>query len=121
MLRLYISVFIFTIFSVQSFSKSLTKKEIISIIDKVNTNWQNSHPNPGNSFWDNAAYHTGNMEVYKITGNEQYRAYSEKWAQQNNWRGATSDNKARWKYKYGEKPSTHFLTLIIFHFLTSIF
>ncbi|MFW9596942.1 MAG: glycoside hydrolase family 88 protein [Paludibacter sp.] len=104
MLRLYISVFIFTIFSVQSFSKSLTKKEIISIIDKVNTNWQNSHPNPGNSFWDNAAYHTGNMEVYKITGNEQYRAYSEKWAQQNNWRGATSDNKARWKYKYGEKP-----------------
>ena len=40
------------------------------------------------SFWDNAAYHTGNMEAYFLTGNENYRAYSEAWAIHNEWKGA---------------------------------
>lgn len=81
------------------------KKELTGIIEKVNLHWQQSHPDPGNSFWDNAAYHTGNMEAYFITGNETYRQYSEKWAEQNNWKGATSDDKSKWVHnRYGEKP-----------------
>jgi len=80
------------------------KKEVIDIINKVNNYWQVNHPDPGNPFWDNAAYHTGNMEAYFVTGNETFRQYSEKWAELNNWKGATSDDKSQWKYKYGEKP-----------------
>ena len=37
--------------------------QVIKTIDLVNSNWQNSHPEHGRAFWDNAAYHTGNMEV----------------------------------------------------------
>jgi Predicted unsaturated glucuronyl hydrolase involved in regulation of bacterial surface properties, and related proteins len=80
------------------------KKEVISIINKVNNYWQTNHADPGNPFWDNAAYHTGNMEAYFVTGNEAFRQYSEKWAEQNSWKGATSDDKTQWKYSYGEKP-----------------
>ncbi|MDD3079563.1 MAG: glycoside hydrolase family 88 protein [Paludibacter sp.] len=86
----------------------ITKDELIRIVDKVNTHWQVTHENPGNSFWDNAAYHTGNMEAYAVTQNEQYRVYSEKWASLNHWKGATSDDKSKWKYKYGE-TSDHVL------------
>ena len=37
-----------------------TQTELINTIQKVNDYWQSTHPNPGNPFWDNAAYHTGN-------------------------------------------------------------
>jgi rhamnogalacturonyl hydrolase YesR len=79
-----------------------TKKEVLSIIEKVNNNWQSEHPTPGNSFWDQSVYQTGNMEAYFVTGNETYLRYSEKWAEQNKWEGAKSDDKAKWKYQYGE-------------------
>lgn len=79
------------------------KGEVVAMIEKVNGYWQAANPDPGRAFWDNAAYHTGNMEVYKLSGNEDFLKYSEKWAEQNGWKGATSDYKAEWKYKpYGE-------------------
>ena len=63
-------------------------KEVRGIIDKVNTYWQTHNKPEVRSFWDNAAYHTGNMEAYFLTGNENYRAYSETWAIHNEWKGA---------------------------------
>jgi len=80
-----------------------SKAEVLEIINRVNRYWQNTHPEPGNAFWHVAAYHTGNMEAYAITKNEEYRKYSEKWAEANQWKGAKSDNRAEWKYNYGEK------------------
>lgn len=72
------------------------------IIDKVNTYWQTHNKPEVRSFWDNAAYHTGNMEAYFLTGNENYRAYSETWAIHNEWKGAKEKDKSKWKYSYGE-------------------
>ena len=82
--------------------KSAASDEVIGIIDKVNNYWQTNHPEHGRAFWDNAAYHTGNMEVYFLTGNPEYLRYSESWAEHNQWKGAKSDNKNEWKYSYGE-------------------
>ncbi len=79
-----------------------SKKEIISLIDQVNSLWQDNHPDLGNSFWNVAAYHTGNMEAYKVTHNKKYLDYSLAWAEKNQWMGAKSNNKAEWKYNYGE-------------------
>lgn len=76
--------------------------EVISIINKVNKHWQDTHPRHERSFWDNAAYHTGNMEAFFLTGDSNYYAYSKAWAEHNEWKGAKSDNKAEWKYSYGE-------------------
>lgn len=80
-----------------------SKAGVLEIINKVNGYWQANHPTPGRAFWDVAAYHTGNMEAYFITKNETYRKYSEAWAEHNQWMGAKSNNKAEWKYTYGEK------------------
>jgi rhamnogalacturonyl hydrolase YesR len=79
-----------------------SKKEVISIIHKVNTHWQENHPDLGNAFWNVAAYHTGNMEAYKVTKNKDYLNYSLAWAAKNEWMGAKSQNKSEWKYDYGE-------------------
>ncbi len=77
-------------------------KKVRGIIEKVNDAWQASHSPEGTPFWHNAAYHTGNMEAYFLTGNEAYKDYSEKWAQHNQWKGAKSDDRSKWKYNYGE-------------------
>jgi rhamnogalacturonyl hydrolase YesR len=80
-----------------------TKAEVVAVIDKVNGYWQRTTPAAQWSFWHVAAYHTGNMEAYKVTGNEAYRQYSEAWATHNQWMGAKSQDKATWKHSYGEK------------------
>ena len=47
--------------------KTGSSGEVIEMIHEVNGYWQMNHPEHGRSFWDNAAYHTGNMEVYFLT------------------------------------------------------
>ena len=79
-----------------------SKAEVISIIDQVNNRWQTTHPELGNAFWHVSAYHTGNMEAYKVTQNKKYLDYSMAWAEKNQWMGAKSNNKSEWKYSYGE-------------------
>lgn len=79
-----------------------SSQQVLDIICKVNDYWQQANPNSGDAFWNRAAYHTGNMAAYEVTKKEVYRDYSETWAEKNNWKGATSDNKAEWKYNYGE-------------------
>lgn len=80
------------------------KKALMQLIRDVNDHWQATRPYTTNAFWDNAAYHTGNMEVYKLTKHEPYRQYSENWAKHNQWMGATSNDTANWRYSYGETP-----------------
>ena len=93
-------------------AKTWKANEVKDIIQKVNTYWQTNNPAEVRSFWDNAAYHTGNMEVYKLFSEkggkrkedgEQMLNYSIRWAEHNQWKGATEPNPANWKYKqYGE-------------------
>ncbi|MDL2241828.1 glycoside hydrolase family 88 protein [Bacteroidales bacterium OttesenSCG-928-L03] len=79
-----------------------SKTEVLTLIEQVNDYWQLNHPEPANAFWHPAAYHTGNIAAYEITKNEAYKAYSEAWAEANEWKGAKSDDRETWKYNYGE-------------------
>lgn len=81
---------------------SKEKEEILSIIHQVNSFWQKNNPEHGNAFWHRAAYHTGNMAAYEVTGNKNYLAFSQAWAEHNEWKGAKSDDRSQWKYSYGE-------------------
>ena len=75
----------------------------IEIITKVNDHWQQTHSPQVRSFWDEAAYHTGNMEAYRLLGHARWHAYSDAWARHNRWMGAQEQDPAKWKYKsYGE-------------------
>jgi rhamnogalacturonyl hydrolase YesR len=77
-------------------------EDVREIIIKVNDNWQSGHPEHGNSFWHHAAYHTGNMEAYDVTGLDRFLEYSMEWAEHNNWKGAGSEDTSAWQYHYGE-------------------
>jgi rhamnogalacturonyl hydrolase YesR/beta-glucanase (GH16 family) len=80
----------------------VSKTEALEVLNRVNRYWQTNHPEHGNAFWHRAAYHTGNMAAYEVTGNKEYLAYSYAWAEHNEWKGAKSDDRENWKYSYGE-------------------
>ena len=77
-------------------------KQVRDIITKVNDHWQATNSPETRAFWDNAAYHTGNMEAYFLMANDAWRDYSERWAEHNEWKGAKSNDRSKWKYNYGE-------------------
>ncbi|MGM9734585.1 MAG: DUF4861 family protein [Prevotella sp.] len=85
--------------------KKQTPKPVpaIEIVQKVNDAYQSTHSPEVRAFWDDAAYFTGNMEAYRLTGNARYLEYSDKWARHNKWSGATEKDQTKWLYKqYGE-------------------
>ena len=78
------------------------RADVLADLTRANDYWQRNHAPQQWAFWDVAAYHTGNMAAYALTRNSAYRDYSTAWAEHNRWRGADSDNRAEWKYSYGE-------------------
>ncbi|WP_253248924.1 glycoside hydrolase family 88 protein [Pedobacter sp. AJM] len=79
-----------------------TKDTVLAQLNLANQYWQTTNKPQVRAFWDHAAYHTGNMELYQLTKNEAYHKYAEDWAEHNQWMGAKSANKSEWKYNYGE-------------------
>src|SRR5438034_878200 len=66
-------------------SQDMSHADIAALIGKVNGYWQAHNPPTDRAFWDIAAYHTGNMEAYKVTGDPAYLDYSLRWAEHNRW------------------------------------
>lgn len=64
MKKLLFTLLTFSVLSLQA--RTWTPDEVKGVIRKVNAYWQSNNPAEVRSFWDNAAYHTGNMEVYKL-------------------------------------------------------
>ena len=103
MRRLFIIIAMLSAMTLQA--KKWTTDEVKDVIRKANTYWQANNPAEVRSFWDNAAYHTGNIEVYKLLKDQKMLDYSIRWAEHNDWKGATEADPAKWKYKnYGEGP-----------------
>ena len=101
MRRFLLAVCVFVAATVQA--KQWTPNQVKEVIRKVNTFWQQNNKPEVRSFWDNAAYHTGNIEVYKLLQDQQMLDYSIRWAEYNEWKGAKETDPANWKYKqYGE-------------------
>ena len=112
MKKLIIAITLLSAMTLPLQAKTWTQNEVKDVIRKVNTYWQTNNPAEVRSFWDNAAYHTGNMEVYKLFSEEGGKRKEEgqqmlddsiRWAEHNQWKGATEPDPAKWKYKnYGE-------------------
>lgn len=81
---------------------AVDKQNVLASIRSVNTHWQKNNKPQNWAFWDEAAYHTGNMAAYEVTKDSTFLAYSLLWANANDWKGAKSDKKEDWKYSYGE-------------------
>ena len=101
MRKVILSVCLLAAASLQA--RQWTPDQVKKVIRQVNTYWQQNNKPEVRSFWDNAAYHTGNIEVYKLLGDKQMLDYSIRWAEHNEWKGAKEADPAKWKYKnYGE-------------------
>jgi len=101
--KLYRSIFVtlcLALFSISAYAQ--TKADVLAKINLANQYWQANNKPQVRAFWDHAAYHTGNMELYALTQDNTYLKYSEDWAEYNQWMGAKSTDKTKWKYKYGE-------------------
>ncbi len=90
-----------------------TYEGAVDVLKKANTYWQGrvayNHGGGGHaSFWDTAAYHTGNMEYFKLTGDASFLPYSVNWANYNEWMGNTyTGEKSSWTWSYtGDRGST---------------
>ena len=57
-------------------AKRWTPTDVEQVIRKVNTYWQANNKAEVRAFWDNAAYHTGNVEVYKLLTDDGIRLHS---------------------------------------------
>ncbi len=91
-----------------------TYERAVTAMESANTYWQtnqsyidwygSTHP----AFWDKAAYHTGNIEMYKLTGDESYLQYSVDWANYNEWQGnnSTSDP-STWTWGYNQTQGSN--------------
>ena len=101
MRKVILSVCLLAAASLQA--RQWTPDQVKKVIRQVNTYWQQNNKPEVRSFWDNAAYHTGNIEVYKLMHDQQMLDYSIRWAEHNEWKGAKEPDPAKWKYKqYGE-------------------
>ncbi len=84
-----------------------TYDNAVSAVRKANDYWQANysydtwtsgiHP----AFWSRAAYHTGNIEAYKLLGDENYLKHSVDWANYNKWMGNDNTDAAKEEWTWG--------------------
>ncbi len=86
----------------------MSRDKVVEYIEKVNDYWITANRSKvGSSFWERGAYNTGNIEAYMLTGIEAYRQYSEKWANENQWKGnRNSGPKDEWTWGYTGDPNS---------------
>lgn len=98
-----LQAFALLLVSAVSLAASTSRQDVVDVIRKANLYWQRNNEPEVRSFWDNAAYHTGNVEVYKLLGDRDMLDYTVRWARHNQWKGATEADPSKWEYKtYGE-------------------
>ncbi len=79
-----------------------TPARVLEQIGLANARWRETRPEAEGYSWDNAVYHTGNMEVFFLTGDSACYDTSLAWAENNGWTGAKSEKPEEWLYSYGE-------------------
>lgn len=78
-----------------------------SYLKKINHYWQQLRPqDPPRPFWEQSAYHVGNLAAYELTGDEDYLAYTANWCEANHWQGHPDQGpKDQWTWGYGEEQT----------------
>ncbi len=79
------------------------RPEVLAAMRLANGYWQQTHPDPGNPFWDNTAFHTGNREALQLLDKKTFLPVVAK-----SWRNLTqtslqSDGKLGYVQPIGER------------------
>ena len=108
-----LALFLLVVLPLHAAKVPATADETVALIRRVNNYWQQHHDcAPAqikkngfdlSPFWDHAAYQTGNMAAWQVTGDTAYYNYAVRWATHNKWQGARSKDRSKWEYRtYGE-------------------
>ena len=62
-----------------------SRAAVLAIARRVNDQWIGANGDPGDNQWARAAYFSGNMALYRTTGEARYLRYAERWAEQNDY------------------------------------
>jgi len=62
-----------------------SRADILAVARRVNDQWIGTHSNPGDNQWNRAAYFSGDMALYRATGEPRYLTYAQRWAEQNGY------------------------------------
>jgi unsaturated rhamnogalacturonyl hydrolase len=58
-----------------------SRAAVFDVLRRVNDRWIGSHADPGPNDWARATYFSGDMALYRLTGNPTYLQYASKWAE----------------------------------------
>lgn len=98
-------------FDEEVYNMAPTRESAENAVRSANDYWQsrynyNQTQRYDIAFWANSAYHAGNIEAYKLTGDEKYLQYSTDWANAANWQGNTNtDDLSTWGDSYDESKT----------------
>jgi unsaturated rhamnogalacturonyl hydrolase len=62
-----------------------SRADVLAVARRVNDQWIGAQGDPGNNQWARATYFSGNMALYRATGETRYLTYTQQWAAQNNY------------------------------------
>jgi unsaturated rhamnogalacturonyl hydrolase len=62
-----------------------SRADVLAVARRVNDQWIGAHPAPADNQWYSAAYHSGNLALYRATTEPRYLSYAQRWAEQNNY------------------------------------
>lgn len=76
-------------------------------VDKVNTYWQTTMKEQKiRPFWEQAAYHIGNLATAQTFKNTDYLTFTKEWSEKSQWKGHPKNiDKENWTWGYGEEET----------------
>lgn len=62
-----------------------SRAEVIDTARRVGDYWMRANPAPGSNEWNNSTYHSGNLALWRLTGDGRYLDHTMAWARFHNW------------------------------------
>ena len=58
-----------------------SRAHVVGVMRRVNDHWIGTHGEPRTNDWAHATYHSGNMALYRLTGEKRYLSHTTRWAE----------------------------------------
>jgi unsaturated rhamnogalacturonyl hydrolase len=62
-----------------------SRAEVVHTARRVGDYWMRANPAPGSNEWNNSTYHSGNLALWRLTGDGRYLDHTLAWARFHNW------------------------------------
>ena len=99
MRKVLLFCFAFLFFCGGVIAQKKNAQDVITLALKVDSAFQSRFTFKTDAFWDNAVFHLGNLELFKVAGDKKLLDFTISWAKHNKYMGANSQDKRFWDYR----------------------